>query len=117
MRGVETQSLTPAAGPHLGGSNLEIRIAEPLYPPAMDDIDALSASIIDGAAFPNRVTLQTPGFVPRCRFGSMVVEAELASEFQYQCTAPSAAEAGASMSLQLRTSTSLLSALSFGGYG
>ena len=97
---LSTALMIPAAGPYLGGSNLqEIRIPDPgIFPPSIEDIDELDRAV--GAAFANREAIQ---LMPQCRFGEKVMPATRTSPNNYQCTAPSAEEAGASLDVAPRS--------------
>jgi len=111
-----TNRIFPAAGPYLGGTSVGVFFSpivfEPNTPDNLFGFDEMFAAVGEGSAFANRATLMLK---PRCKFGTAVVPAVLASPAKFECTAPTAIQAGAVLISQPVTANELLTAMSLHG--
>ena len=107
----------PAAGPYLGGTSVGVFFSPVVFEPNTPDnlfgFDEMFAAVGEGSAFANRDTLMLK---PRCRFGTAVVPAVRASPAKFECTAPTAEQAGAVLSAQPATDAEVLQAMRLYGY-
>ena len=88
-------ALNPSVGPVGGGTTVNVEYSGEIQSPTLPDpLDQMNELFVETSAHANAGGVT---FAPKCRFGAATVAATRASPTSFSCTAPTAAEANASI--------------------